>query len=262
MSEEENPVSPGLETNEEGLVSGSWLDHLDELRDRLLKVAIAWIFASAACYFFSQEIIDFLKEPLARALPADKQKLYFTNVFETFLVHFKVAAYAGVYVIAPFVVYQVWAFVAPGLYPKERKLGGPFVVAATVLFLGGGLFTYSLVFPPAFEFLMNFGNPEEVTPLITLGEYVSTVIKMILLFGLAFELPVVIVLLGAIGILTSEVLRQKRKHAIVLLCIMSAVLSPPDILSMGMLMAPMFVFYEASIWIIALFEKARGKDLS
>jgi sec-independent protein translocase protein TatC len=263
MAEENQEAKSQLDKLEEQEAhSMGWLEHLEELRDRLFAAGAFWLIATFACYFFSEKILNFLKKPLMDVLPDDKKELYFTSIFENFITHLKVAGYGGVVLAAPFILYQVWKFIEPGLYRHEKKLAAPFVLASTLFFVGGVAFAYVYVFPAAFEFLINFGNAEETRAIITVSNYFGAALKMMFVFGLVFELPVVLVLLGVMGIIESGLLARNRRWAIMIMAIACAFLSPPDLFSMLFMMGPVYLFYEVSIWIIRGLEKAKGKTTS
>jgi len=223
--------------------------HLDELRSRLMRALVVFFAGFLLCYFIADPILDVLRKPLFNVLPPDQQKLYFTSLFENFMTHLKVAGYASLFFLSPYYFYELWAFVAPGLYPKERKLVIPFVGAATVFFMGGACFAYFVLFPVGFKFFVTYGAPSDV-PLLTIDSYYGTVLKLLLLFGLAFELPVLIVLLGYLGLVDAAMLRAQRRTAILGITIASALFAPPDAVSMILLGVPLVLMYEGAIWVV------------
>lgn len=227
----------------------SFYEHLDELRSRIMRCLMVFLAGFVACYMVSEPILDVLKKPLFDALPPEQRKLYFTNLFENFMTHLKISGYASVFFLSPFFFYQLWAFIAPGLYPKERKLVVPFVAAATFFFIGGAAFAYFVLMPVGFKYFVSYGGPNDV-PLLTMDSYYGTVLKLLLLFGLAFELPVIVCLLGFIGLVDATVLRAQRKTAIILITIASALFAPPDAMSMIILGVPLVLLYEASIYVV------------
>lgn len=229
-------------------------DHLAELRDRLIKSAWAIAATTALCLVFSEQLFGLVRHPIAHHLPGGG--LVFTNPMDKFLAHMKLALVCGIIFACPAWIYQVWRFVAPGLYAHERKYSVAFVFSGIVLFLTGVSFAYFLVLPMAFEFLFNFGGSVD-KPLITITEYLSFFSTMILVFGASFELPLILVILGVLGLVSSQTLREKRRYAIVALATLSAVITPPDVLSMMMLLIPMAILYEISILVVRLVERKR-----
>ncbi len=229
--------------------SMSFYEHLEELRIRLMRSLVVFFIGFGVIYFISDSILDILKKPLFDALPPDQRKLYFTSLFENFMTHLKISAYASLFVLSPYFFYQIWAFIAPGLYPKERKLVVPFVSAATLFFVGGACFAYFILFPVGFKFFVTYGSPTDV-PLLTIDSFYGTCLKLLLLFGVAFELPVLICLLGYLGVVDAPTLRQHRKTAVIAIAVVSALFAPPDAVSMLILGTPLVLMYEASIWVV------------
>lgn len=232
--------------------SMSFYDHLDELRVRLMRCLMAFFVGFIGCYFIADSILGILRKPLFEVLPEDQQKLYFTSLFENFMTHLKIAGYASLFVLSPFYFYQIWAFIAPGLYPKERKLVFPFVTAATVFFIGGASFAYFVLFPVGFKYFVTYGGPSDV-PLLTIDSYYGTCLKLLLLFGLAFELPVLLCLLGFLGVVDAPMLMRHRRNAILGISVAAALFAPPDAVSMLILGVPLVLLYEGAIWVIKVF---------
>ncbi len=233
-----------------------FFEHLEELRSRLMRCL--WVFFAGfiVFYFCSEPILQFLRAPLFKVLPPDQQKLYFTSLFENFLTHLKIAGYTSLVFLSPYFFSEVWRFIAPGLYPQERKYAVPFVVVSSVFFVGGALFAYYILFPVGFKFFVTYGSPTDV-PMLTIDSYYSTCLKLMLLFGVAFEIPVIITLLGLLGVVSSTQLKQSRKNAIIGMTILAAFFAPPDAVSMLILLAPLLLMYEGAILIIAFSEKRR-----
>ena len=230
-------------------------DHLEELRYRLIRSTWAVLIATVVCWAFSEQIFNIVRAPIAPFL--DAGGLIFTNPMDKFLAHVKVSLLSGVIIACPIWLYQAWMFVAPGLYSHERKYSMVFIGAGTTLFLCGVFFVYFLVLPMAFHFLLTFGGTTD-KPMITIKEYMSFFITMTLVFGAAFELPLVITILGALGIVDQKFLREKRRYAIVILAVLSAIITPPDILSMLMLLVPMYLLYELSIILVGTIVRRRA----
>lgn len=239
-----------------------FFQHLDELRVRVIRSLYVFVGGFALMYLVSEHIMAWLRRPLFKALPPEHQKLYFTSLFENFLTHLKISGYASLFAFAPYFFYQFWGFVAPGLRPNERKMVIPFVAAATFFFSMGALFAYYVLFPVGFKFFVTYGGPAD-QPLLTIDSYYSTCLKLMLLFGLGFELPVFITLLGAFGLVDARMLRKQRKNAILGITVVSALFAPPDAVSMLMMMAPLVLLYEGSIvavaWITARRKAAAAK---
>lgn len=227
----------------------SFYEHIDELRARLMRALLVFFIGFIAFYFVADPILSILRAPLFEALPPDQQKLYFTSLFENFMTHLKIAGYASLFFLSPYYFYELWGFIAPGLYPKERKLVVPFIALATIFFVGGAAFAYFVLFPVGFKYFVTYGGPSDV-PLLTMDSYYSTALKLLLLFGLAFELPVLIILLGYLGLIDAATLRAQRKPAIIGITILSALFAPPDAMSMLLLGVPLVLMYEGSIWVV------------
>jgi len=232
-----------------------FLGHLEELRRRLIACAIAVGIGFAGCYFFSERIFQVLIDPLKAVMP-EGDHLIFTGLPEMFLTYLKVALVAGVLLAAPYLFYQIWMFVAPGLYRHEKKLVIPFVVSSTLLFVGGALFGYFVVFPFGFKFFIGFSN-EYVKALPSVKQYFGFALKLLFAFGLVFELPVIIFFLTKLGIVTPELLRQKRKYAVLLTFIAAAILTPPDVVTQCMMAGPLIILYEVGIIVAGIARKKK-----
>ena len=238
----------------------SFFDHLDELRSRLIKCLWAFFAGFILCYFFAAPwVMEFLRAPLFHILPADQQKLYFTSLFENFLTTLKIAGVTSIFACAPFFFAQAWAFISPGLYERERRFVVPFVVSATLLFFGGAAFAYYVLFPAAFKFFVTFGASSDV-PLLTIDSYYTTCLKMMLMFGIAFELPLLVVTLGYFGVIDGKFLREHRSKAIIGITVASAMFAPPDAISMVILMAPLVLFYEVAIHVVDWLGARRARE--
>jgi sec-independent protein translocase protein TatC len=231
-----------------------FLSHLEELRKRLIACAIAAGIGFVVCYFFSERLFQILVLPLKANMP-EGDRLIFTNLPEMFFTYIKTAFVAGILLVAPYIFYQLWMFIAPGLYQKERRYVIPFVIFSSILFVGGALFGYFVVFPFGFKFFMGFAN-EYIQALPSVKQYFSFSIKLLFAFGVVFELPVVIFFLAKMGVVTPDFLKAKRKYAILLTFVMAAVLTPPDVVTQFMMAGPLIVLYEISIF-IARFAKGK-----
>jgi sec-independent protein translocase protein TatC len=227
--------------------------HLQELRKRLILSFVAVAAGFALCYTFAERIFDILANPLLEMMPRGGS-LVFTSVAEAFFTYMKVAFISGLILASPFVLYQIWAFVAPGLYRHEKKYVVPFVLAGSFFFAIGIFFAYYVALPVGFKFLLGF-TTDFIKPLPSMKEYLSFSIKFLLAFGLVFEFPVVLVLLARIGVVDAKTLARQRKYAILLIFIFAAILTPPDIVSQLIFALPMIGLYELSILLSKLFGK-------
>lgn len=244
------------------------LDHLIELRQRLLYSVIALLVAFLVCFFFAEQLFNFLAQPLADILTAREgrgtaPRLIFTDLTEVFFTQIKVAFFFGAFISCPIFLTQFWLFVAPGLYKNEKKALAPFLMATPVLFFVGGALVYYLIFPMAWQFFLAFETTggEGTLPIeleAKVNEYLSLVMKLIFAFGLCFQLPVIMTLLARVGLATSKGMAAKRKYAIVGVFIVAAIFTPPDPISQLSLAFPIIGLYEISIWMAKLVEKKRG----
>lgn len=230
--------------------------HLQELRKRLISSFIAIGIGFLICYSFKETIFDILAYPLLKLMPINGS-LIFTSVAEAFFTYMKIAFIAGLFLASPFVLYQVWAFVAPGLYKNEKRYVVPFIILGTLFFTIGIMFGYFIAIPIGFKFLLGFAT-DFIKPMPSMKEYLSFSIKFLLAFGLIFEFPVVLMMLAKIGIVDSRRLAKQRKYAILLIFIFAAVITPPDVISQVILAIPLMGLYEVSI----LFAKFFGKKPS
>lgn len=227
--------------------------HLQELRKRLVLSFIAVGVGFVICYAFSQPLFDILSQPLLRMMPSGST-LIFTSVAEAFFTYMKVAFIAGIILASPFVLFQVWAFVAPGLYRHEKRYVIPFVAAGSFFFVLGILFAYFVAIPVGFKFLLGYAT-DFIKPMPSMKEYLSFSIKFLLAFGLVFEFPVVLVLLARIGVVNAKTMARHRKYAILLIFIFAAVMTPPDIISQLLMALPLMGLYELSIILSRIFGK-------
>ncbi len=236
-------------------------EHLRELRNRLIISVVAVGIASAVSYAFIEPIFAFLSQPLRAVLPRGTP-LIFSSYPEAFFTYIKLALTCGVFLASPVILYEMWAFVAPGLYEHEKRWALPFVVASSVFFVGGGIFGYMVVFPAAFRFLASYTG-EWLKLLPNMSEYFSLTVKLLLGFGLAFELPILMVFMGLIGIIDARMLRKNRKYAILIIFIAAAIITPtPDVMNQVLLAGPLLLLYELSILMVWLLGKKRPRGRS
>lgn len=241
------------------------LDHLVELRRRLIYSAVAFFVCFGICFYFSDAIFNFLVDPLAHLWQGQpSRRLIFTALQEKFFTNVKVAFFAGAFISFPIISNQIWLFVAPGLYKKERRAFLPFLIATPVLFLTGAAFVYYMVLPVAWKFFASFEQTAHAGTLAIqlepkVDQYLALVMRLIFAFGVSFELPVLLTLLARAGLATSEGLRQKRRYAIVIAFVAAAVLTPPDPLSQISLALPIIILYEVSIWSARWVERGRER---
>ncbi|MFY9398240.1 MAG: twin-arginine translocase subunit TatC [Desulfomonilia bacterium] len=230
-------------------------DHLEELRWRLIKCVIAVAVGFVATYAFKERIFEFLVEPLVKVLPEDSHLIY-TSLPEAFITYLKVAFFAGLVLAAPVIFYQIWKFVMPGLYENERRYVVPFMLIATFFFLTGVSFAYFVLFPYGFQFFLGF-QTDSIAAMPAMKDYLGFVMKLMIAFGLSFELPVVMFFLAKMGLVSPEGLKKQRKYAILIVFIVAAILTPPDIISQIMLAIPLLVLYELSIWVTYFVRKRK-----
>jgi sec-independent protein translocase protein TatC len=243
------------------------LDHLIELRGRLLKSLVAFLIAFVICFHFAEPIFGFMVEPLARIMHqvGGSQRMIYTALTEAFFTYVKVGMFGALMLSFPIFATQLWLFVAPGLYKNEKRAFLPFLVASPILFIMGCALVYYVIIPLAWTFLLGFQttSAETVLPIqleAKVGEYLDLMMKLVFAFGLCFQLPVLLVLLVRVGLLRSESLVSKRRYAIVGTFIMAAILTPPDVISQVALAVPILVLYELSIFAAKLVERARARD--
>ena len=253
------PPVPGAVAPEDDLHL-SLREHLLELRQRL-KWAVIWLMAGfCACYYWSTQIFHFMMKPVLAALPEGERALHYSSSIEPFMIYLKVGLYAGLFLSSPFIFWQIWLFVAPGLYRKERRAVIPFVLCATLFFVGGAAFCYTIILPPAFQFLIGTAGLD-IKPMLMMDEQMGLVMMMLLAFGIIFELPLILTLLAMIGIVDWKFLSKYRRHAIVLNVIVAAIVTPTgDPFNLALMAVPMLACYELGVlgaWIFGKKEPAR-----
>ena len=236
-------------------VQETFLSHLIELRERLVRSLVAIAILLIPCLYYSSQLYDILAAPLIHALPANT-KMIATGVITPFLIPMKIAALTAFVGALPYVLYQMWAFVAPGLYAHEKKLVLPLIVSSTLLFFAGMAFCYFIVFGRVFAFIAAFA-PQSVNVSPDIEAYFNFVLGMFLAFGLAFEVPVVVVVLVLSGVISVDQLREFRGYVIVGISVIAAFITPPDAISMISLAVPMCLLYEVGILVAAVVEKRR-----
>ena len=241
-----NPNQDKIEGNE------TLIGHLVELRNRLINSVFIIVFGFIIAWYFSDFIFQIIRHPIEPYLP--QGGLVFTAPMDKFLAHVKVSLISGIILSSPLWLHQIWMFVSPGLHEKERRYGLGFILVGTFLFMVGVCFVYFVVYPAAFKFLMLFGGDAD-KPMITINEYISFFTTTTLVFGIAFEMPLILTILGMLGIISSEFLAEQRRYAIIVLAFISAVVTPPDALSMMFMLIPMIVLYEISVITVKMFSK-------
>lgn len=241
-----------------------FLEHLEELRWRLWRAILGVIAAAVVCFLFHDEIFVFLTKPLFQVLGDQglDQQVKFRTIPGAFLFHFKTAILGGIFFGVPIVLYQLWQFVAPGLYKSEQRLALPFVFMSTVCFVGGGAFAYYLVLPQAFDFLIGYTISEgsaQMVPDITIEDYLGFTSKLLLAFGIVFEMPVAVSFFAGIGLITHRTLIRYWRWAVVCAFILGAMLTPPDYITQTMLAIPLMGLYGISIGLAWFITKSRGE---
>lgn len=234
------------------------MEHLVELRTRLLRSVFVLAIAFGVCFYFADQILAFLARPLAEAFPPGQGRLVYTKLYEVFFVEMKVGLFGAFCVSFPFIANQLWAFVAPGLYAKEKKALLPFLIATPIFFIAGASLAYFVVMPTAFRFFLGFqgsagGLPIEALP--SAGEYLSLVMQFILAFGISFLLPVLLLLLERAGLVQRATLAKARAYVVVGVLALAAVATPPDPGSQLILAIPLYLLFEGSLLVMLILQK-------
>ena len=250
--------------NDKKSKESSFVDHLTELRSRLVRSIIYIFIFFVICYTFAENIYNFLVQPYADAVKDDEQnrRLIFTALHETFITYLKVAFFAAIFVGSPVLLTQIWKFIAPGLYKNEKKALLPYLVATPTLFLLGGMLVYYLVMPLAIKFFLSFETSAQLNTLpiqleAKVNEYLSLIMRLIFAFGVSFQLPVLLSLLARVGFIDSEYLIKRRKYVVVIIFAVAAVLTPPDPITQIGLGIPLLILYELSIISVKYIEKKK-----
>ena len=251
--------------NEEKNKQSSFVEHLTELRSRLIRSIIYLFIFFVISYIFAENIYSFLLSPYAEAVKDDSinRRMIFTALHETFITYLKVAFFASMFVSSPIILTQIWKFVAPGLYKNEKKALLPYLIATPTLFLLGGMLVYYLIMPLAIKFFLTFETSSQLNNLpiqleAKVNEYLSLIMRLIFAFGISFQLPVLLSLLARVGFVDSKYLKKRRKYVIVIIFAVAALLTPPDPITQIGLGIPLLILYELSILSVSLIEKKKN----
>jgi len=248
MPESATELEP-LEAEEERMSSMSFLEHLEELRKRIFHSLGAVAVGMGICWLYHQQLFGYMQKPILDVLRENKlpEKLVYLTPTEPFNLYLKVSALAGLFLTSPYVLYQVWLFISPGLYRKEKRYVVPFMSSTIFLFAAGGYFGYRFVYPMALKFLIGIGT--QFTPMITIHEYTDLFLTVILGLGLVFEMPILIFFLALMGVVSAGWLWRNIRYGVLIIFIIAGVLAPPDVSSMVIFAAPMLALYVMSIGI-------------
>ncbi len=250
--------------NDEKIKQASFIEHLTELRSRLLKSIVYLFIFFVISYIFAENIYGFLVEPYADAVKDDNinRRLIYTALHETFITYLKVAFFSAIFITSPIILTQIWKFVAPGLYTNEKKALLPYLIATPTLFLLGGMLVYYLVMPLAIKFFLSFETSAQISNLpiqleAKVNEYLSLIMRLIFAFGISFQLPVLLTLLARVGFVNSTYLKKRRKYVVVIVFALAAILTPPDPITQIGLGIPLLILYELSILAVKFIEKKK-----
>ena len=251
--------------NDKKIKQSSFVEHLTELRSRLVKSIVYLFIFFIVCYFFAENIYSFLVAPYAEAVKDDEvnRRMIFTALHETFITYLKVAFFAAMFITSPIILTQIWKFVAPGLYKNEKRALLPYLIATPTLFLLGGMLVYYLIMPLAIKFFLSFETTTQFTNLpiqleAKVNEYLSLIMRLIFAFGISFQLPVLLSLLARVGFIDSQYLKKRRKYVIIIIFSVAAILTPPDPITQIGLGIPLLILYELSILSVRLIEKKKN----
>ncbi len=235
-----------------------FIAHLKELRDRLVVSLAGLGVAFIITYSFKERIFHFLMQPFIQVMPP-KSSFIFTSITEAFITYFKVSIVAALFLAAPVILYEVWMFVAPGLYEKEKKYIAPFIIFGSFFFIGGALFCYYVTMPVVYHFFVSFAG-DMIIPMPSLKEYMNLTLKMLIIFGLIFQMPLVAFYLAKAGIINYRGLASKRRYAILGIAVLSAIITPPEVSSQLLMAVPMYGLFELSVVIARVFGKKEKVD--
>ncbi len=247
-------AAPGGESDKEGMPTMGFLDHLEELRKRIVYSIMSVAVGAVACWYYREQIYGVMQRPIMDALRANgmPEKLVYLNPTEPFNLYLKIAALGGLFLTSPFVLYQVWMFISPGLYRNEKRYVVPFMISTITLFTLGGYFGYRIAYPRALNFFIDFSK--QFQPMITIGEYTSLFLSIVLGMGLIFEMPILVFFLSLMGIMSPSFMWKNFRYAILVIFIIAAIVTPtPDIVNMCVFAAPMLALYALSIgvsWLV------------
>lgn len=235
-----------------------FIAHLKELRDRLVVSLAGLAVAFIVTYSFKEKIFHFLMQPFIKVMPAGSSFI-FTSITEAFITYFKVSLVAALFLAAPIILYEVWMFMAPGLYEKEKKYIAPFIIFGSFFFVGGALFCYYVTMPVVYHFFVSYAGTM-IIPMPSLKEYMGLTLKMLIIFGLIFQMPLIAYYLAKAGIINYRGLAKKRRYAILGIAVLSAIITPPEVSSQLLMALPMYGLFELSVVIARVFGKKESID--